>query len=115
MAVRSSGVLVGAVVGAGDILIFQHYTAKAVDIRAMKPFDLHIEKTERSALYAAIAFTTVAAILARSHEVFIIGGLVTIAADLAIKHANTVNPDGSKGSPMESGIAESYPMPDYTA
>jgi hypothetical protein len=59
-------------------------------------------------------FTLTVAGLARSMEVFAIGGTVLVGLDFAIKHANAVDPNTHKmAGAQEADQSESFPMPDY--
>ena len=117
MAGNPGSLIVGGIVAVGDFLIYSHFVgASAADVKTAEPFDIDIEKSERTALYACIAFTTVVALLSGSKEVFIIGGLATLFADFGLKHANAVSPDTHQmaGSAATlGGNQASYPMPDY--
>ena len=120
MAVNQGSLIVGGIVAVGDYLIYSHFVgASAADIKTAEPFDVDIEKSERSALYACIAFTTVVAVLARSKEVFIIGGVATLFADFGLKHANAVSPNthqmvNNSGASLGGTNEQSYPLPDYS-
>lgn len=114
---RSEGmkILIGVAAAAGGILVYDRFVPNAADIRTAEPFDQDIETAERQGLFAATAIVLVAAGLARSLEVFIIGGIAIVGIDFAIKHANAVSPATGKmsGASALSGVSTSYPMPDY--
>jgi|SRR6516162_2199804 hypothetical protein len=115
MAVKN-GITAGILVGAVDVLIFQHFVPTHADIRRVEPYNVDIESSERKALYAATVFTLLVAGLARSAEVFAIGGLTIIAIDFTLKHANAVNPTSGKVEGMQSNATSTaFPLPDYGA
>lgn len=116
MAAESREFTTGILVGIADALIFHHFVgASAADIRTAEPFNQDIEKSERLALYTATGFTLVVAGLARSARVFAIGGLVIVALDFGLKHANAVNPTTGKMGDASEHASTSYPMPDYAS
>ena len=111
-----NGIVSGILVGAVDVLIFQHFVPTHADVRRAEPYNVDLETSERKALYAATAFTLLVAGFARSAEIFAIGGLTIIAIDFTLKHANAVNPQSGKvETPMQSGVSSSFPLPDYGA
>lgn len=115
MAMKGS-ITAGILVGAVDVLIFQHFVPTHADVRRAEPYNNDIEASERKALYIATVFTLLVAGLAKSAEVFAIGGLTIIGIDFTLKHANAVNGNtGKVDSPMESGVASSFPLPEYGA
>lgn len=115
---RSEGmkILIGVAAAAAGILVYDRFVPNAADIRSAEPYNADIETAERQGLFAASAIVLVSAGLARSLEVFIIGGAAIVIIDFAIKHANAVSPATGKmaGSPAMSGVSTSYPMPDYS-
>lgn len=113
----AGAVQLGVLVGFGNLLIFNHFVgASAADIKTAEPFDIDIEKSERTALLAGIAFTVVAAGFVKSWDTFAIGGMALVIADFALKHANSVDPNThapmDMGSPM--GGSTSYPTTGYS-
>lgn len=108
---------VGVLVGIGNLLIFDHFVgASAIDIKSADPFNPDIEKSERTALYACIGFTTAVSLLVRSWDTFLVGGAILVAADFGIKHANAYNPAFGKmggGQPVAAGNDDSWSMPEY--
>lgn len=111
---ESRKLIVAAVVGAADVLIFQHFVPHMADVRRAEPMNTDIEKAERQGLFIATTFTLLVAGLYRSAEVFAVGGAVILGLDFATKHANAVNPQtGKVESAQQTGVGMSYPQPDY--
>ena len=111
---ESRPLIAAAIVGAADVLIFQHFVPNMADVRRAEPINTDIEKAERQGLLVATVFTLLVAGLWRSAEIFAVGGAVIIGLDFAVKHANAVNPQtGKPVNPQESGVSVSYPQPDY--
>lgn len=117
MAEDRSGLMFGILVGVVDVMIWRHFVPPVSDIRTADAFNVDIEKAERTALLVGTGFTLVTAGLARSAEVFAIGGLILVALDFATKHANAVNPDTHTMQQVTGSQDESttYPMPDYSS
>jgi hypothetical protein len=117
MAVGNEGIrwMAGIFVAGVSIAIFDHFTPNITDIRNATPFNQDVEGGERVALIASTMMVAVTAGLMQSIEVFIVGGVAIIATSFALKHANALNPDTGKvaSSPVMSGVATSYPMPNY--
>lgn len=108
----ATGVLVAIV----NVLIFRHYVPSVADVRTATPYNNDVESAERMALTVGTVFTIATAMFARSVEVFAIGGIVLVALDFSMKHANAINPDTGKmadGGAMTTSLSDSYPMPDY--
>lgn len=115
MAIKN-GITAGILVGAADILIFQHFVPTHADVRRADSYNNDIEAAERKALYIATIFTLLVAGFARSAEVFAIGGLTIVGIDFTLKHANAVNPQSGKvESATQSGVSTAFPLPDYGA
>jgi hypothetical protein len=111
-----NGITAGILVGAVDVLIFQHFVPTHADVRRADPYNVDLENSERKALYAATVFTLLVAGLAKSAEVFAIGGLTIIAIDFTLKHANAVNPNSGKvEGAQQAGVSTAFPLPDYGA
>jgi hypothetical protein len=111
------GLATGVMVAIVDVLIWRHYVPNVCDVRTATPYNTDVEAAERSALTVGAAFTIVAALFARSVEVFTIGGLVLVALDFSTKHANAVNPDTGKmaAAAQTNDLTDSFPMPDYAS
>jgi hypothetical protein len=115
MAMKGS-ITAGILVGAVDVLIFQHFVPTHADVRRADAYNNDLESAERKALYIATVFTLLVAGLARSAEVFAIGGLTIVGIDFTLKHANAVNPQtGKVEGGLQSGTSTNYPLPDYGA
>jgi hypothetical protein len=112
---------VGVLVGLGNLLIFNHFLPPVADVKTADPFNMHVESSERTALFVGIGFSVVAAAYVKSWDTFFVAGAVLLAADFAYKHANAVHPDtGKMVHPNGAGVAggtnaQAYPMPDYSA
>jgi hypothetical protein len=111
--------LIGVAVAVGNILVYSHFVPPIADVRIAEPMDSDVENAERKALIYTSAFTAMVALLTRSKEVFIIGGIVIVAEDFATKHANAVNPDTGKMTQSQSPAldvsnVESFPITDYS-
>lgn len=72
--------------------IYQLQMPTHTDIRTVEAGNADVEASEKTATW--IAATTVAGIslIAKSPEVFVIGGLITVAMAWTYRHANAVNP-----------------------
>jgi hypothetical protein len=110
--------LIGVAVAIGNIMVYSHFVPPISDVRVAEPFDSDVENAERKALIYTGVLTSLVALLTRSKEVFIIGGVAIIAEDFATKHANAVNPDTGKmtsATPpaLDVSNVESFPMTDY--
>jgi len=115
MAARNPLIL-GVMVGAVDVLIFQHFVPSHADVRRAEPYNNDLEASERKALYAATVFTLIVAGFARSAEVFAVGGITILAIDFTLKHANAINPNtGKVETAKESAVSTAFPLPDYGA
>lgn len=117
-----NGAVVGIIVGAVDLLIFQHFVPNATDIKAAPPFDPLVESSERTALFIGLGLNALAAGYVRSFDTFVISTAVLVAGDFAIKHANAVHPNTGKMAPAgmpsigeDQGNSQAYPMNDYAA
>ena len=117
LANRSEGIkiLIGVAAAAAGILVYDRFVPNVADIRSAEPYNGDIETAERQGLFAATAVVLVSAGLAKSIEVFIIGGAAIVILDFMIKHANAVSPATGKmaGQPVMSGVSTSFPLPDY--
>jgi hypothetical protein len=110
------GLATGVMVAIVDVLIWRHYVPNVCDVRTATPYNTDVEAAERMALTAGTIFTLIAALYARSMEVFAIGGLVLVALDFSTKYANAVNPDTGKlasAQAQTNDLTDSFPMPDY--
>lgn len=113
---EATHILVGVGAAFGGILIFNHFLPCLADVRQAEPFNGDIEAAERQALAASTGFVLVTAGVARSVEVFIIGGAAILLVDFMVKHANAVHPATGKlaNDATGGGVSTSFPMPDYT-
>lgn len=107
-------VMLGVLVGIGNMLIYQHYLPTTMDVRQADQFDVGAEAAEREALFMSIAFTAIVAGYVKSWHTFVIAGAAIVAIDFAHKHANAIHPlTQSMKSPGGTTAANSYPLPDY--
>jgi hypothetical protein len=118
MPINRHAVELGVLVGLGDLLIFQHFMPTVADVRTADSFNPDIESAERTALLVTVAFTLLVSGAVRSLDTFVIAGAVIVATDFAYKHANAVNPNTGKMTPVSNSggggdAASVHPLPDY--
>lgn len=115
-AFNKHAVEVGVLAGIGNLLIFQHFMPPVTDVKTADQFNPFVESSERTALFAAIAFNAIVAGAVRSWDTFMVGAVVIIAADFAYKHANAVHPDTGTMSAPGGGQMDTtglHPLPNY--
>lgn len=72
--------------------IYQMQMPPAVDVRTVEAGDADVQASERAATWTAAVTVAGIALIAKSPEVFTIGGLITIALAWTYRHADAVSP-----------------------
>jgi hypothetical protein len=123
----SQSVGVGIGIGAVDLLIFSMHLPPIADIRTAsptnsknpgKPGNPDIESSRRQAVIYCTGVNGLISLITRDWNVFLIGGIVTVAMSYISAHANAINPLTGKmaGQPAQLGgdTGESgFAMQDY--
>jgi hypothetical protein len=114
----SQSVGVGIGIGAVDLLIFDRMIPGIADIRTAAPRNADIETTRRQATIYCVGVNGFISLITRDWNVFLIGGMVTLAMSYLVAHANEVNPaTGKMAGPVEASIApgmEAFALEDYS-
>jgi hypothetical protein len=114
MAVDGGKLMLGALVVVADVLVWNHFMPRHADMMESDAFNPTLEKSERTALLTGTVLTLGVAGLARSLEVFALGGITLAALSFAAKYANAINPATGKMN-QEATQSESFPLPDYNS
>lgn len=123
----SQSVGVGIGIGAVDLLIFSMHLPPIADIRTAsptnpnnpgKPGNPDIESSRRQAVVYCTGVNGLISLITRDWNVFLIGGMVTVAMSYISAHANAVNPLTGKmaGGPASLGsdtVDPGFAMQDY--
>ena len=117
----SQSVAIGVGIGVVDAFIFSHGLPNMADVRSAKPQNKDIDATRRQATGACIAVNGLVSVMTRDWDVFLIGGIVTVALSWLYVHANAVDPSTGKmqgGEPYAAGTADQdnaagFPLADY--
>lgn len=72
--------------------IFQMQMPTATDVRMAEAGQADVQSAERGATWMSAAVVSGVALIAKSPEVFVIGGLFTVGLAWMYRHADTVNP-----------------------
>lgn len=72
--------------------IFQMQMPTATDVRMAEAGQTDVQAAERGATWMSAAVVSGVALIAKSPEVFVIGGLFTVGLAWMYRHADTVNP-----------------------
>jgi len=111
-------VAVGIGISAVDLLIFDKMTPGVADIRTAHPQNKDVETTRKQAVIYCVGVNGFVSLITRDWNVFLIGGITTIAMSYLIAHANAVNPaTGKMAGAVEQSIApgmEGFAMEDYS-
>jgi hypothetical protein len=114
----SASVGVGVGILAVDFLIFDRMVPGVADIRTARPKNPDIETVRRQATIYCAGINGLISLITRDWNVFLIGGMGTIAMSYLIAHANEVNPDtGKMTGPTENSLTpdmSQWAMPDYS-
>lgn len=114
----TASVATGIGVGAVDLLIFDRMIPGIADIRTAAPKNKDIETVRRQATIYCAGVNGFISLITRDWNVFLIGGMVTIAMSYLIAHANEVNPaTGKMTAPAETSIGPDmadWALPDYS-
>lgn len=78
--------------------IYQVQMPSATDVRLVEPSDADVESAERAASWMAGATVAGVALVSKSPEVFVIGGIITVALAWTYRHADQVSPLTKKAS-----------------
>jgi hypothetical protein len=106
---------VGVLAGLGNLIIFNHFVPPVADIREVDPYNSDIEKSERTALVVATAWTLIVSAFTKKVETFAIAGAVLVGVDFAFKHANAVYPSTGTMQAPGGGVSPTLaPIPDYS-
>lgn len=116
----SQSVAIGVGIGVVDAFIFAHGLPNMADVRSAKPQNNDIDATRRQATGACIAINGLVSVMTRDWDVFLIGGIVTVALSWLYVHANAVDPSTGRmqGDPYSAPAAEQdnatgFPLADY--
>jgi hypothetical protein len=101
-------VAVGVGIGVVDAFIFQHFIPNMADVRSAEPHNTDVDAARRQATGACIAVNGLVSLMTRDWNVFLIGGVVTVALSYAAVHANAVNPQtgNMQGTPGQAPAPE---------
>jgi len=109
---------VGIGIGAVDLLIFDRMIPGIADIRTARPKNADIETVRKQATIYCVGVNGFISLITRDWNVFLIGGMVTIAMSYLVAHANEVNPDtGKMAGHAETSLApemEGFALEDYS-
>lgn len=72
--------------------IYQVQMPTAVDVRTVDEGNEDVQAQERAASWTAAAAVAGISLIAKSPEVFVVGGLATIALAWTYRHADAINP-----------------------
>lgn len=72
--------------------IFQMQMPTATDVRMAEAGQVDVQAAERGATWMSAAVVSGVALIAKSPEVFVIGGVFTIGLAWMYRHADSVNP-----------------------
>jgi len=112
----SQAVGVGIGIGAVDLLIFQQMLPQTADIRRASPQNHDVEAERRKAVSYCVGVNGFISLITRDWNVFLIGGIVTIAMSYIVAHANEVNPATGKMTATAASIDQSigdFALPSY--
>jgi hypothetical protein len=85
-------VTMGIATGILVYAIFDRSLPSAATMHATKPYDTNIEAGRKKAGWTAVGVVAVVSLLTKDANVFILGGMVTIALDLHARVANVSSP-----------------------
>lgn len=78
--------------------VYQIQMPRTTDLRTMEPGNEDAQGAEKAATWTAAAAVAGISLLAKSPEVFIVGGLMTMALAWTYRHADAVNPYTKKAA-----------------
>jgi hypothetical protein len=114
----TASVAVGVGIGAVDLLIFDRMVPGTADIRTAAPQNTDVETVRRQATIYCAGVNGFISLITRDWNVFLIGGIVTIAMSYLTAHANAVNPaTGKMTSAPETSLQpdmSQWALPDYS-
>lgn len=115
-----TSVMLGLANGGVILGIYSMYLPPSASVRTVDPHDNDIEKSRRAAAWTSAGVLGLMYLMTRDKNSFMIGGMVLGAVDFTVKHANGLNPftnklDTPEREVLESGMADTYNMPDYAA
>lgn len=96
--------------------IYQLQLPPAVDVRTVEAGDADVQSAERAATWTALAAVSGIALVSKAPEVFVIGGIMTVALAWTYRHADQVNPltKRATGFLTSSDVAQTQ-MPEAAA
>ncbi len=123
----SQSVGVGIGIAAVDLLIFQMHLPPITDIRTAsptnpknpgKPGNPDVESARRQAVVYCVGVNGLISLITRDWNVFLIGGMATVAMSYISAHANAINPQTGKmaGQPSSLGVNtvnQGFALQDY--
>ena len=116
----SQSVAIGVGIGVVDAFIFSHGLPNMADVRSAKPQNKDVDATRRQATAACIAVNGLVSVMTRDWDVFLIGGVVTVALSWLYVHANSVDPatgkmqgDAYAPATADQDNAAGFPLADY--
>jgi len=118
---------VGIGIAAVDLLIFQMHLPPITDIRTAsptnhknpaKPGNPDVESARRQAVVYCVGVNGLISLITRDWNVFLIGGIATVAMSYISAHANAINPQTGKmaGQPASLGadtVDQGFALQDY--
>lgn len=114
----TASVATGIGIGAVDLLIFDRMVPGVADIRTAAPKNQDVETVRQQATIYCTGVNGFVSLITRDWNVFLIGGIVTIAMSYLVAHANEVNPQtGKMTPPAETSLTpdmSSWALPDYS-
>ena len=78
--------------------IYQMQLPHATDVRTVESGNEDVQAVERAASWTSAAAVAGISLISKSPEVFVIGGLITIALAWTYRHADQVNPITKKAT-----------------
>lgn len=116
-----SATTVGLLTATGVYLIYNNALPNLTDVRASMPHNGDVETERKHAAIKSAALIGLVFLVARDVNSYIISGAALVGIDYMYKHANGVHPNtgkidmDSQGDSVAPGLAQAYPLPDYTA
>lgn len=108
-----TSVMIGLATGALVWSIYSNATPTIADIRVAPPLDPEISGSRKAATITAAGTVAAISLIAKDPTIFIIGGVMVIAADFMHRHANLINPEtgllglpGRHSQPLQEVPAE---------
>lgn len=124
----SQSVGVGIGIAAVDLLVFSQHVPSIADVRTAspnnpnkpgKPGNPDVESARRQAVIYCVGINGFISLITRDWNVFLIGGIATVAMSYITAHANAINPATGKMAGMPATLGGSgvdttaFALPDY--